>query len=236
MVVLARTGFGVNRNKRSDINTEIYSDILSASSDIAGLILTGNSTKLNSGIIVLKTKLGYILMGTENCIDNCDIIKTKVIETKNCNVMSDIVSLHSMNFYVGARLAHSIKGAFDLLDMPITYWNDSMNALWWIREHGEWSIFDSNRVKKIRKLTSLEQWKHVPGNKNPTDVFSRGPPHSVDLEKRVLNLVMGQSDNMPSTTRISRRGRFIKSLQRLNLTNVIGFESFSVDSKGREDV
>ncbi|GFU50040.1 putative RNA-directed DNA polymerase from transposon X-element [Nephila pilipes] len=85
-----------------------------------------------------------------------------------------ISKLELMAYCIGTRLTHSIKVAFDLPDMLITYWSNSMTALWWIREHGEWSIFVSNRVKEIRKLTSLEQWKHVPGNKNPADIVSRG--------------------------------------------------------------
>ncbi|GBL91768.1 hypothetical protein AVEN_71403-1 [Araneus ventricosus] len=52
---------------------------------------------------------------------------------------------------IGTRLAPLIKLAFDLPGIPITFWRDLMSALRWIREHGEWSVFVSNRIKEIRR-------------------------------------------------------------------------------------
>ncbi|GBN10074.1 hypothetical protein AVEN_136271-1 [Araneus ventricosus] len=63
--------------------------------------------------------------------------------------------LELMACSIGTRLAHSIKLAFDLQDIPITFWSDSMTPLWWIREHGEWSVFVSNRVKEIHRIVEL---------------------------------------------------------------------------------
>ncbi|GIX75592.1 reverse transcriptase [Caerostris extrusa] len=67
-----------------------------------------------------------------------------------------IPKLELMSCCTGTILAHSIRLAIDFPDMPITSEVDSMTAPWWIREHGEWSIFVSNRIKEIRKLTSPE--------------------------------------------------------------------------------
>ena len=43
------------------------------------------------------------------------------------------------------------------------YWLDSMTALYWIKNTGEWNQFVSHRVKEILKLTRREEWRHCPG-------------------------------------------------------------------------
>ncbi|GFX62555.1 uncharacterized protein TNCV_4867181 [Trichonephila clavipes] len=82
----------------------------------------------------------------------------------------------------GARLANSIRNSFDIPDLKITYWSDSKVALHWIKNNGEWSIFVSNRIKEIARISSPENWRHVPGRMNPTDVLSRGcsPRHLLE--------------------------------------------------------
>lgn len=49
-----------------------------------------------------------------------------------------------------------------------------MVALWWIKHHGDWSVFVSNRVREINQFSSPQAWRHVPGNLNPADLLSRG--------------------------------------------------------------
>ncbi|GFX27146.1 putative RNA-directed DNA polymerase from transposon X-element [Trichonephila clavipes] len=57
-----------------------------------------------------------------------------------------------------------------------------MVALHWIKNNGEWSIFVSNRIKEIARISSPENWRHVPGRMNPADVLSRGcsPRHLLE--------------------------------------------------------
>ncbi|GFV64352.1 uncharacterized protein TNCV_2502701 [Trichonephila clavipes] len=83
---------------------------------------------------------------------------------------------------VGARLANSIRNSLDIPDLKITYWSDSMVALHWIKNNGEWSIFVSNRIKEIARISSPENWRHVPGRMNPADVLTRGcsPRHLLE--------------------------------------------------------
>ncbi|GFU23796.1 integrase catalytic domain-containing protein [Trichonephila clavipes] len=57
-----------------------------------------------------------------------------------------------------------------------------MVALHWIKNNGERSIFASNRIKEIARISSPENWRHVPGRMNPADVLSRGrsPRHLLE--------------------------------------------------------
>ncbi|GFS99104.1 putative RNA-directed DNA polymerase from transposon X-element [Trichonephila clavipes] len=83
---------------------------------------------------------------------------------------------------VGARLANSIRNLLDIPDLKITYWSDSMVALHWIKNNGEWSIFVSNRITEIARISSPENWRHVLRRMNPADVLSRGcsPRHLLE--------------------------------------------------------
>ena len=56
----------------------------------------------------------------------------------------------------------------------IRYWLDSMTALYWIFNNGEWKQWVQYRVSEILKLTNKENWGHVEGTNNPADIGSEG--------------------------------------------------------------
>lgn len=85
-----------------------------------------------------------------------------------------IPRLELLGCYIGSILTDKVKKSFMMPDIQVTYWTDSSSALAWIRNPGAWAIFVANRVKRIRELTSPDQWKHVPGEYNPADLPSRG--------------------------------------------------------------
>ena len=53
-------------------------------------------------------------------------------------------------------------------------WLDSMTALLWIRNNGDWNQFVHQRVDEILKLTDGIELKHCPGGDNPADLGTRG--------------------------------------------------------------
>ncbi|GBM75541.1 hypothetical protein AVEN_180652-1 [Araneus ventricosus] len=87
-----------------------------------------------------------------------------------------IPQLELMACCIGARLVNSIRDALNLPNIKVTFWSDSEVALWWIKEHGDWLVFVTNRVQEIRQLTQFQLWRHIPGVLNIADMLSRGVP------------------------------------------------------------
>ncbi|GBM23167.1 hypothetical protein AVEN_147083-1 [Araneus ventricosus] len=85
-----------------------------------------------------------------------------------------IPRLELLSCTIGARLAKATISELGLQRIPIFYWFDSMNALYWIKRNENWATFVYNRVLEIRKLTNPEDWRHISGTLNPDDLPSRG--------------------------------------------------------------
>ncbi|CAL8117960.1 unnamed protein product [Orchesella dallaii] len=75
---------------------------------------------------------------------------------------------------IGARLATAVKKMLHYEEIKVIYWSDSSTALYWIKNIGNWGIFVQRRVEEIRRLSSPDDWRHVPGTLNPADLPSRG--------------------------------------------------------------
>ncbi|GFY47232.1 putative RNA-directed DNA polymerase from transposon X-element [Trichonephila inaurata madagascariensis] len=63
-----------------------------------------------------------------------------------------IPRLELMACCTSARLVQAVFAALDLPDLKIVAWSDSMVALWWLKNHGDWSVFVANRVNEINSL------------------------------------------------------------------------------------
>ncbi|GFY55525.1 putative RNA-directed DNA polymerase from transposon X-element [Trichonephila inaurata madagascariensis] len=86
-----------------------------------------------------------------------------------------IPRLELMACCIGARLVHAVFATLIYrIYIKIVAWSDSMVALWWLKNHGDWSVFVANRVKEINSLVPSQFWRHVPGELNPADLLSRG--------------------------------------------------------------
>ncbi|CAG7834409.1 unnamed protein product [Allacma fusca] len=98
------------------------------------------------------------------------LAKSRVAPIKNVS----IPRLELLSCVMGTRLANVVMDCLNLHDSPRFYWTDSSTALSWIKRDDQWATFVGNRVNEIRSSTSVDQWKHVPGNLNPADLPSRG--------------------------------------------------------------
>lgn len=56
----------------------------------------------------------------------------------------------------------------------IFFWSDSTIVLAWIASTSSFQVYVSNRIARIRDLSTTHQWHHIPTNDNPADLISRG--------------------------------------------------------------
>ena len=76
-----------------------------------------------------------------------------------------------------SRLISSVSKALEreLELLPSVCYTDSQVALCWIvGDNKVWKPFVQNRVKEIRRLVPVKQWRYVPGKDNPADLPTRG--------------------------------------------------------------
>ena len=75
---------------------------------------------------------------------------------------------------MSANLSENIKNALNNQNVRNCYaWSDSTVALHWMKYKGEYKVFVSYWVAKIRENSYLE-WNYVPTRNNPGDLGSRG--------------------------------------------------------------
>nr|CAI5859325.1 unnamed protein product [Callosobruchus analis] len=74
---------------------------------------------------------------------------------------------------IGARLYTSVAENLSQR-YRCFFWSDSSTVISWIQRKEEWGVFVWNRVAEIRSITSISDWRHLPGTKNPADLPSRG--------------------------------------------------------------
>ena len=89
---------------------------------------------------------------------------------------TSIPRLELMSARLLAQLMQTVKESFKnavKIDR-VKYWLDSMTALYWIMNNGEWKQFVLHRVNEILRLTNKGDWGHCPGIENPADIGSKG--------------------------------------------------------------
>ncbi|XP_064646215.1 uncharacterized protein LOC135499401 [Lineus longissimus] len=78
-----------------------------------------------------------------------------------------------MGAVLGLRLAIKCKELLGLT--TLMFWTDSMDVVFWIRgQSRRYKPFISHRIAEIQEETCPQQWRHVPGKKNPADLATRG--------------------------------------------------------------
>ena len=75
---------------------------------------------------------------------------------------------------LGLRLARKLVNTFQISMDVVTFWCDSMIALWWIRGRSrKFKPCVTNRIREIQLTTIPMMWKHTPTNINPPDLASK---------------------------------------------------------------
>lgn len=101
--------------------------------------------------------------------------KSRVAPVSKSSKRMSISRLELMAASISARLYSTIVKDYGLHNIQTFFWTDATTVLVaWIKREDCWNVFVNNRITEIRRLTSNCEWRFVPGNKNPADLFSRG--------------------------------------------------------------
>lgn len=75
------------------------------------------------------------------------------------------------------EIADAIVDEMDTEFDAVTFYSDSKVVLGYIHnESRRFYVYVNNRVQRIRRSTSPEQWRYVPTSQNPADHASRSVP------------------------------------------------------------
>ena len=71
------------------------------------------------------------------------------------------------------HLANTVAEVYKINQMNVNYWTDSMNVLWWVRNHSrKFKLFVANRISEIQRLSAPGKLNHVKTKENPADLLS----------------------------------------------------------------
>ncbi|GBO42559.1 hypothetical protein AVEN_160208-1, partial [Araneus ventricosus] len=132
-----------------------------------------------------KLSIHVFCDASQSAYATCIFLRSESADNTSCQLIQarnrvaslkkiSIPRLELLSCTIGARLAKATISELGLEKIPIFYWSDSMNALYWIKRNENWATFVYNRVLAIRKLTNPEDWRHISGTLNPADLPSRG--------------------------------------------------------------
>ena len=63
----------------------------------------------------------------------------------------------------------------EIPEEDIFYFTDSADVIFWLYSgHHSWKPFVANQLKKIKKKSLVQNWRHIDGSENPADLASRG--------------------------------------------------------------
>ena len=118
----------------------------------------------------------------------------------------------------------------------IIFWSDSSTVIQWIKNSTKKQpVFVANRVAEILESTSVDQWRHVPGEQNPADYGTRGLTVSSLKESTWLTgpaWLLDEENNWPQTMpladeAISEETQLLVSHQ----SSLLDWERYSIFSK-----
>ena len=72
------------------------------------------------------------------------------------------------------RMRKLIVEEHDLVIDTVTHWADSITILQWLHSADrKWNVFVANRAAEILEASTFDEWKHIKGELNPSDIGTR---------------------------------------------------------------
>ena len=104
---------------------------------------------------------------------------SKMLTSKTRDAPLKELSIPRLELMAGLKLVKlmsTVKNAlcYQVQVQGTKLWSDSMTALYWIMNRGEWKQFASHRVNEILKSSSRSEWSYCVSEENPGDIGSRG--------------------------------------------------------------
>ncbi|GBM37984.1 hypothetical protein AVEN_171166-1 [Araneus ventricosus] len=136
-------------------------------------ILRGSAEKATLHIFTDVSAYGYACCAFLRCEEEEEVRVSLVLAKARVAPVKrpTIPRLKLLGAAIRARISSTILEA---LKFPLKtyFWTDSMIVLGWITNTEPWNTFVGDRIKEIRELTNAEDWRFVPGDINPADLFS----------------------------------------------------------------
>lgn len=102
--------------------------------------------------------------------------KNRVAPLKNDNSMElTLPKLELTAALIAARLANFLNANLNSTFDRTYLWSDSQITLQWIsNDDRKFKPYVAHRVREIRRITRIADWRHCPGKENPADLLTRG--------------------------------------------------------------
>ncbi|GFV68586.1 ethanolamine-phosphate cytidylyltransferase [Trichonephila clavipes] len=139
-------------------------------------MLHGTFKQATLHIFTNASAIGYACCAFLQCVE--EEVKVSLVSAKARVApvqRPTIPQLELLGATIGARIASIVLETLNST-LKTYFWTDSMTVLGWITNSELWNTFVGNRVREIRELTNVEDWRFVPGDLNPADL----PSHSCD--------------------------------------------------------
>ena len=116
----------------------------------------------------------YVLNTRQDGSKTCNLLfsKTRLVP----KIKHSIPRLEIISAVLLTNMMKHVQVAYpEVPDSDIFWFSDSADVIFWLYSgHLSWRPFVANQIKKIRKCSLVQNWRHIDTTENPADLPSRG--------------------------------------------------------------
>ena len=116
----------------------------------------------------------YVLNTLQDGSKTCNLVLSKTRLAPK--IKHSVPRLELLSAVLLTNLMKHVKVAYpEVEDSDIFWFTDSADVIFWLYSgHLSWRPFVANQIKKIRKCSLVQNWRHIDTSENPADLPSRG--------------------------------------------------------------